>query len=290
MTTRAEDFTEHAFVASNHSYILIFTDQGRLHWLKVYRIPEVSTAGRGRPINNLIRIEREERIADMIAVKEFSADEFVVFATARGLVKKTPLADFSNPRAGGIVAQTIREGDRLISAIKTGGDHQLFLSTRNGLSIRFHESDVRPMGRAAQGVIGIRLEEDDEVVSLTTFTEEGRILTVTEKGFGKKTATEEYRLQGRGGKGIRNLRISAKNGSAVGAKYLLEDRNLFLVTANGQIIRMNTENISTIGRSTLGVKLIGLDEGDFVTSLTLVDGEDEQMVELEEDANTENSQ
>jgi len=290
MTTRAEDFTEHAFVASTHSYILIFTDQGRLHWLKVYAIPEVGTSGRGRPVINLLRISREERIADMIAVKEFAEDEFVVFATARGLVKKTSLAEFSNPRVGGIVAQTVREGDRLISAVKTTGDHQIFLASRNGLSIRFHESDVRPMGRAAQGVIGIRLEEDDEVVSLTTFVDDGCILTVTEKGFGKKTPTDEYRLQSRGGKGIRNLRISAKNGSAVGSRYLVEDRNLFLVTAKGQIIRMNTEHISTIGRSTLGVKLIDLDEADYVTSLTLVDGDDGPMEEITEDVIPENGQ
>jgi len=288
MTTHSEDFTKHAFVASNHSYILIFTDKGRLYWLKVYAIPEVGTAGKGRPINNLIRIEKEEKIADIIAVKGFSKDEFIIFATAQGLVKKTPLTEFSNPRAGGIIAQSIREDDRLIAAAKTTGEHHVFLSTRNGLSIRFAETGVRPMGRIAQGVIGIRLDNDDRVVSMTTFTDEGAILTVTQNGYGKKSPSVDYRLQGRGGKGIINLKVTSKNGRAVGVKILTQDRNLILVTARGQIIRMYTENIRIIGRATMGVKLIDLDPDDIVTSLTLVDPDNDNNDNGDSEENHQN--
>ncbi len=274
MTTHEADFTEHAFVASNHSYLLIFTEQGRLYWLKVYQIPEVGTAGKGRPINNLLQIEKEEKIADIIAVKEFSDNEHIVFATRYGRVKKTPLSDFSNPRAGGIIAQAIRDGDALIKAAKTSGEHNIFISTRHGLSIRFHETDVRSMGRTAQGVIGIRLGKGDQVVSMTTFVEESQILTVSERGYGKRTHSSEYRTQSRGGKGIINLKVTEKNGPVVGAQFISEECNLILATADGQIIRMPTENIRTAGRSTQGVKLIDLDTSDHVTSFILIDADE----------------
>jgi len=275
MTTHATDFTEHAFVASNHSYLLVFTDRGKVHWLKVYSIPEVGTTGKGRPVVNLVKMDSEEKIADIIPVKEFSEQEYVVLATAAGIIKKTPLSEFSNPRSAGIIAQTVRETDRLIAATKTTGNHFLFLSTRLGHSIRFAETDVRPMGRTAQGVIGIRLRKGDQVVSLTTCTTEGEFLSVTQCGFGKKTPTTEYRVQSRGGSGIINLKVADKTGPVVDARYLREDCNLILVSAGGQIIRMNTGTIRTAGRATMGVKLIELAPEDLVTSITLLSAEDE---------------
>ncbi len=275
MTTNEADFTEHAFVATNHSYLLVFTDQGKVYWLKVYNIPEVGTAGKGRPIINLVRFDPEEKIRDIIAVKDFPENEYLVFATAKGIVKKTPLSEFSNPRAAGIIAMNVREGDHLISVVKTSGQQQIFLSTRRGQSIRFEEGDARPMGRAAQGVIGIRLRGDDSVVSMTTATDEGEILTVTQKGFGKKTPAKEYRVQSRGGSGIINLKVAGKTGPVVGVQSLREDCSLILVTAGGQIIRMNTGTIRTAGRATMGVKLIDLLADDQVTSFTLLGAEED---------------
>jgi len=283
MTTHATDFTEHAIVASNHSYLLIFTESGRCYWLKVYEIPEVSTAGKGRPIVNLLKMEPGEKINSIIPVKDFPETEYVVLATARGVIKKTPLSEFANPRAAGIIAQAVSEGDRLIAAAKTSGQHHVLLSTRHGQSIRFPEDDVRSMGRIAQGVIGIRLREGDEVVSMTTFTDEGEILTVTERGFGKKTASGEYRIQSRGGSGIINQKITDKTGSAVGVRFVKDDCNLILVTAGGQIIRMNTATIRTAGRATMGVTLIHLDEADQVTSFTLLAAEDDSADENGDD-------
>jgi len=284
MSTHSADFTEHAFVASNHSYMLIFTDKGKVYWLKVYEVPQVSAAGKGRSIVNLVRMEGDERITDIISVKDFKENEYVIFATTLGIVKKTPLSEFSNPRTSGIIAQTIKESDQLIAVSKTGGKHDVFLSTAHGKSIRFHEKDVRAMGRAAQGVIGIRLRGADRVVSMTTFTEDGEILTVTRRGYGKKTLSKEYRVQSRGGTGIINLKVGPKNGEAVGVKFLQEDSNLILVTAKGQAIRMNTESIRTAGRATMGVKLIDLAPDDVVTSFTLLSPQENDDDESNEGA------
>ncbi|MBP7866511.1 MAG: DNA gyrase subunit A [Acidobacteria bacterium] len=279
MSTGSEDFTRHAFTASNHSYLLIFTDRGKAYWLRVFDIPEVGSAGKGRPIVNLVKFDPEEKITDIIATKDFPENEYVVLATARGIVKKTPLSEYSRPKSIGIIAQSVPEGDRLIAVSKTAGSHEIFLATRQGQSIRFPENDVRAMGRTACGVIGIRLREGDEVVSMTVLDRQGDILTVTRKGFGKKTSTEEYRLQGRGGYGIINTNVTARTGEAVGVCFIECDCNLVLITAGGQIIRMNTAYIRSIGRGTQGVKLMDIDDDDELTSFTLLAAEDEESAE-----------
>ncbi len=288
MATHAEDFTQHAFTASNHSHLLIFTDRGKAYWLRVFDIPEVGSAGKGRPIVNMVKFDPEEKITDIIVTRDFPESEFVVLATARGIVKKTPLSEYSHPKSFGIIAQSVPEGDRLIAVVKTSGEHEIFLATRNGQSIRFPEKDVRPMGRTACGVRGIRLHEDDTVVSMTALhQQEGEILTVTRKGYGKKTSSSEYRLQSRGGSGVINTRVADKTGEAVGVVFLAEDCNLVLVTAGGQIIRMNTSSIRSIGRGTMGVRLMDIADEDEVTSLALLAAEDEEDDETGENVQSE---
>jgi DNA gyrase subunit A len=275
MTTREEDFIDHVFVASTHSYLLIFTDQGRLYWLKVYEIPDVGTAGRGKAIVNLVNISREEKIADILSVKDFEADHYIVMATAQGIVKKTALSEFSNPRSAGIIAVTVTEDDPLIGCQLTDGSYDILLATRKGKSIRFSEKEVREMGRTARGVIGIRLAEGDRVVAMSALSGDGQFLTVTERGFGKRTAVEEYPRQGRGGSGVINIRAGEKNGEVVNTCHVREDSCVMLITAQGKLIKLYVEQIrNTQTRAALGVKCIELDEGDYVASVTVVAGEE----------------
>jgi len=215
---------------------------------------------------NLIQIRPEERVATMVAVREFAEGEYLVLATRRGFVKKTPLSSFSRPRQGGIIAVTIEDGDDLFAAGLTSGEHEIFMATEQGKSIRFHESGVRPMGRTARGVIGIRLAPEDAVVEMEVLSGKPDILTVTRNGYGKRTPVGEYRLQSRGGYGIINMRTSARNGNVVGCMAVDEDDQLLLITANGKIIRVNVDGISRIGRATQGVRVIQLDEEDVVVS------------------------
>jgi len=271
MTTRDEDFIDHVFVASTHSYLLVFTDRGQIYWLKAYEIPDVGTAGKGKAIVNLVNMSQDEKIAALIAVKDFEPDKFVVMATRNGIVKKTALAEYSNPRSSGIIAISVPEDDRLIGCQVTNGSYDILLATRMGKSIRFAEQEVRDMGRAARGVIGIRLAEGDFVVAMSAFTGEGRFLTVTEKGFGKRTAVEEYRKQGRGGSGVINIRVGNKNGPVVNTCHVTEDRAVMIITAQGKLIQLNVEGIrNTQTRAAVGVKCIELDEGDYVASVTVV--------------------
>lgn len=277
MTTREEDFIDHVFVASTHSYLLIFTNQGRLYWLKVYEIPDVGTAGRGKAIVNLVNISKDEKIADILSVKDFEADHYVVMASAQGIIKKTALSEFSNPRSAGIIAVTVPEDDQLIGCQLTDGSYDILLATRKGKSIRFSEKAVREMGRAARGVIGIRLAEGDRVVAMSALSGDGQFLTVTERGFGKRTAVEEYPRQGRGGSGVINIRVGEKNGEVVNTCHVREDSCVMLITAQGKLIKLYVEHIrNTQTRAALGVKCIDLDEGDYVASVTVVAGEDSE--------------
>jgi DNA gyrase subunit A len=266
MRTRDEDEVRHLFVASTHDYILVFTSAGKVHWLKVHAIPEVGSAGKGRPIVNLIQIQPGEKVCATIAVREFAEGRHVVLATRCGYIKKTELSAFSRPRAAGIIALTIENEDDLLSAGLTSGQDEIFMATADGHSIRFHENDVRPMGRNARGVIGIRLREGDQVVGMEVLSGKPDILTVTANGYGKRTAVSEYRLQGRGGTGIINMVASQRNGKVVASMEVAPEDQLLTITANGKIIRTPVDGISRIGRATQGVRVIQLDENDVVVS------------------------
>jgi DNA gyrase subunit A len=270
MRTREEDFVSHLFVASTHAYIMIFSDRGRGYWLKVHEIPDVGPGGKGKAIANLVSMEEGEKIAALLAIKEWPEQDnlqFVVMGTRKGVVKKTDLTAFSNPRAGGIIAMGVEEGDSVIAVEMTDGKEQVFIGTRDGMAIRFDETDVRPMGRTAYGVRGISLRDDDEVVAMEVVREGGTMLTVTQNGFGKRTELEEYRLQSRGGVGIINIQTSERNGKVVGIAYVNDDDELMLISQQGKILRMVAKDIRAIGRATQGVRLLGVEEGDQVVSV-----------------------
>jgi len=267
MRTKDEDFVSNLFIASTHSYILIFTDRGRIYWLKVHEIPDVGPQGKGKAVVNLVQLQPAEKIAAFCAVKEFAEGRFVLLATRNGIVKKTELSAFSNPRPSGIIALSVEEGDALIVGVLTSGKDELLIGTRDGMAIHFSEEDVRPMGRSAYGVKGIELEKGDQVVALEVVAEGGTVLTVTEHGYGKRTPLDEYRRQSRGGKGLINIKTTGRNGRVVGVKFLRGDEGVMLITEKGMIIRLNTADISTIGRNTQGVRLIQLEEGDHLVSV-----------------------
>jgi DNA gyrase subunit A len=275
MRTREEDVVNHLFVASTHAYVMIFTDRGRAYWLKVHEIPDVGADGRGKSIANLVQMEAGERIASMLAVRDFDDDHHVVMGTRRGTIKKTELSAFSNPRAGGIIAMGIDEGDGVIAVQLSDGKSEVFMGTRAGMAIRFPEDDVRPMGRTAYGVRGISLRDDDEVVAMEVVKPGGTLLTVTALGYGKQTPLDEYRVQSRGGLGLKNLEITEKNGHVIDIAQVHEDRELLLITEQGKILRTPASDIRTIGRATQGVRLMDLDEGDRVVSVALVDKDEE---------------
>jgi DNA gyrase subunit A len=280
MRTREEDFVTHLFVASTHAYLMIFSDRGRAYWLKVHEIPDVGPGGKGKAIANLVSMEEGEKIAALLTVKTFPGEEgqqFVVMGTRKGVVKKTDLTAFSNPRAGGIIAIGVEEGDAVIAVEQSDGASQVFLGTSNGMAIRFQEGDVRPMGRTAYGVRGISLREDDEVVAMEIVREGGTILSVAQNGYGKRTDLEEYRLQSRGGVGIINIQTSDRNGKVVGMAYVHDDDEVMLVTQQGMIIRMQAGDVRVIGRATQGVRLIEMEEGDQVVAVAkLAEREEEQ--------------
>src|SRR5437870_769393 len=277
MRTRDEDFVSHLFVASTHAYIMIFSDRGRAYWLKVHEIPDVGPGGKGKSIANLVSMDEGEKIAAMLAVKEFEENKFIVMGTRKGVVKKTALSAFSNPRAGGIIAMGVEEGDAVITVQVTDGKGEIFIGTRNGMAIRFEEGDVRPMGRTAYGVRGITLRDDDVVVAMEVVRAGGTLLTVTELGFGKRTAIDEYRVQSRGGVGIINISTTDRNGLVVGVTYVQEGDELLLITQQGMILRMQTNAVRAIGRATQGVKLIDIEGDDKVVSIA-------KLAEKEEEA------
>jgi len=261
-TTKEEDFIEHMFIASTHHYILFFSDRGRCYWLKVHEIPQAGKASRGRPIVNLVDIDKGENIKTFIAIKNFEQDGFIIIATKGGVVKKTELRSFSRPRKGGIVAVTIRENDELLDASTSGGSNDVVLVTRNGYSIRFNESGVRKMGRTAAGVKGISLRKNDEVIGMVVVKREDTLLTISEKGLGKRSKVSDYRTQSRGGKGIIAMKVNVKTGQLVSVLEVVDNEDIIMITEKGVVIRQHIGKISVTGRNTQGVKLIRLDEDD----------------------------
>jgi DNA gyrase subunit A len=337
MAPKEEDIVEHLFVASAHSYILVFTDRGRLHWLKVHQLPEVGANARGRAIVNLLAVEPGESVRALLTVRDFSEAKYVVMSTRAGRIKKTELKAFSNPRAAGIIAIDINEGDDLYGVRLSDGHCEIFIGTLEGRAIRFHESDIRPMGRGAAGVKGISLRSGDSVVEMNVLpespegraraearldeplsddetadvvellepaeemaagadaedaelvdaaidAEEGQILTVTEKGFGKRTPVRLYRLQSRGGLGVANIKVTDKNGKVAGIQFVTVDEEVLLITEQGKIIRVECSGIRSVGRSTQGVRLIQLEEGDRVVSAVKVVESDQSESDPTDDA------
>ena len=286
MVTKDDDFVEHLYVASAHSYILVFTETGRVHWLKVHEIPQMGPASKGKAIVNLLQLSNTERVAATVAVREFTDNRFLLFATENGTVKKTELSAYSNPRAGGIIGINIDEGDRLLDIRVTEGNKNVLLATAKGFAIRFSEKDARPMGRATRGVRGIRLRKGDRVVGMEVLEEEGEILSMAEGAVGKRTPVSQYRLQSRGGKGIINLKVSAKTGEVIGAKQVRPDDGMMLITQEGKIIRINVEGVRVSSRSTQGVKLMDLDESDRLVAVAKLADRAENEEEISAEASS----
>jgi len=283
MGIKEEDFAENLFTASTHDSLLFFTDAGKVYWLKVHEIPEASRAAKGKALVNLLALSGNEKVTATLPVKEFREDRYIVMGTKRGVIKKTELSAFSNPRQGGIIALGLEGGDRLIGVQLTDGQREILLGTRQGITIRFKEEEVRPMGRTAYGVKGITLEEGNEVIGMETITPDSTtsLLTVTEGGYGKRTPVGEYRIQGRGGKGIISVKTTERNGPAVGFLQVRDGDEIMLIAAQGKVLRCKVDDIREIGRNTQGVRILDLDgEGDRVVSVARL----AEAVEREETA------
>ena len=273
--SKDEDFVEHLFIANTHHYMLFFTDKGKCFWLKVYDIPQGGRATRGRAVVNLIGCEPGEKVKAFVSVKEFDDDHYIVMATKNGIVKKTVLSAYGNPRKGGIYAIEIREGDELIEARITNGEYDILLGTHEGKSIRFSEKNIRPSGRKTMGVIGIRLgSSQDRVIGMLVVRREGTILVATEKGMGKRTEVIQYRTQTRGGKGVMTMRCTDKTGKMVKIMEVVDSDDLIVITDSGVLMRQSVGAIRTIGRVTQGVRLVKLDEGASISSITRVISEE----------------
>ena len=273
--SKDEDFVEHLFIANTHNYMLFFTDKGKCHWLKVYDIPQGGRATRGRAIVNLIGCEPGEKVEAFVSVKEFDDDHYIVMGTKNGIVKKTILSAYGKPRKGGIYAIEIREGDKLIEARITNGEHDILLGTHEGKSIRFSEANIRPSGRKTMGVIGIRLSsKEDYVIGMLVIRREGTILVATQTGMGKRTDVSQYRTQTRGGKGVMTMRCTDKTGKMVNIMEVVDSDDLIVITDSGVLMRQPVAAIRTIGRVTQGVKLVKLDDGASISSITRVISED----------------
>jgi DNA gyrase subunit A len=307
MKTRDEDFVEHLFIASTHAYILIFTNTGRVFWLKVYEIPDVGAAGKGKHVGNLVSLQPGETVRTMLAVRNLEEEgRFIFFATRNGTVKKTELKDFSNVMSRGIIAIGIDKGDELVGTTLTDGAQIIFLASHNGQAIRFDESDVRPMGRPAYGVRGMNLDKDDYIVGMATTPKDPKkaeaeaekakaeagvpeatatdatipikgslILSVTENGYGKRTPADEYRLQGRGGSGVINVKTTARNGKVTGISQVSEKSEVMLISQYGKIIRIESKTIRESGRSAQGVRLLNMEPGDRVAAAVVIPPDEE---------------
>ncbi len=280
MHTKEEDWVEHLFIASTHDYVMFFTQAGQVYWLKVYDIPQMGRAAKGKPIVNCIAIKSEERIAALVNVREFSDDKYLMFATKHGTVKKTVLSAYGNVRSVGLNAINIEDKDELIDVQVTDGTNDIVLATKYGMSIRFHEKDVREMGRATTGVKGIELEKKDELIGMVVVRREATLLVVAEHGLGKRSELADYRVQHRGGKGIITLRRNDKTGGVVALQEVIPGDQLMVITRHGVIIRLPVDDIRVIGRNTQGVKIINLDKGDIVQDVARV-VEEEEGVEAE---------
>jgi DNA gyrase subunit A len=272
---KEEDFIDKLFVANTHDTLLCFTSRGRIHWMKVYELPQASHASRGKPIVNLLPLEKDERVNAVLPVREYGDDQFVFFATRKGIVKKTPLSAYSRPRANGIWAIDLRDDDELVNAQITDGERDIMLFASSGKCIRFHETDVRSMGRVARGVIGIRLKDDQQVVSMLVVGE-GDILTATLNGYGKRTNMEEHHAQGRGGQGVIGIQTSERNGVLVSAVQVSDEDDVMLISDGGTLVRTSAAGISTLGRNTQGVTLIRLGADESLVGLARVAGEDDE--------------
>jgi DNA gyrase subunit A len=288
MRTKDEDFVERLFIASTHSYILIFTDLGKVYWLKVHEIPQGGRATRGKAIVNLLQLAQGENITSILPVKEFSEGKYIVTATRQGTIKKTELMAYANPRVGGIIALTIDEGDRLVSTRLTDGTMDILLASRSGKSIRFPEDDVRSMGRTARGVRGMMLEEEDQLIGMEVVSQAtaATLVTVTENGYGKRTDLDEYRQQSRGGKGIITIKTSERNGKVVDIKLVDEDSDLMFITDGGKVLRTSVGTLSVIGRNTQGVRLMVLEPGEHIVAVARLAEKDDDNgdTEAEEEA------
>jgi DNA gyrase, A subunit len=273
METKEEDIVDDLFVASTHSFLLFFTNKGKVHWLKVHEIPEGGRGAKGKAMANVLALAEGEAVATCVPVRDFEAGGYIFFATRQGKVKKTEVAAFSHPRAGGIQAITLEDGDEVMAARRTDGQKEVLLATRTGMIIRFSEDEVRPMGRTASGVRGIDVDEGDAVICADVIQEGASILTVTERGYGKRTPLEEYRLQGRAGKGIIDIKTEGRNGPVVGMLQVREGDDVLLVTTKGKMIRFPVSDVKLQGRNTMGVRIVDLDADDKVGSLARVEAE-----------------
>lgn len=294
MRPKEEDFVEQLFIASTHSFVLVFTDAGKVYWLKVHEIPQGGRASRGKAIVNLLQLSSGENVTSILPVREFIEDRYIIFATQNGIVKKTDLMAYSNPRVGGIIALTVDEGDCLVSTRLTDGGMDVLLASQNGKAIRFPENEARPMGRTSRGVRGMQLEGDDRVIGMEVVsdTTAATLVTVTEKGFGKRTNLDEYRQQGRGGKGIITIKTSERNGQVVDIKLINEDFDLMFITDGGKVLRTRVADLSIIGRNTQGVRLMVLEPGERIVAVAKLaekdeENETEEIEETDIDGGTE---
>jgi DNA gyrase subunit A len=285
MGTKEEDFVEKIFIASTHHYLLIFTSAGKVHWLKVYQLPQAGRAAKGKAIVNLVNLAPGERISATLPVREFVADKFVVMVTKKGIIKKTELAAYSNPRAGGIIAISIDQGDELVDVQLTMGNQDIFLATRLGMAIRFKEDDVRDVGRTARGVRGISLDKDDDVIGVEIPAEGTFMMTVSENGFGKCTPIEEYRTQSRGGKGTINLKTVPKVGNVSGVLQVQGEENIMLISNAGKVIRLKVQEVPINHRVTQGVKLIELQPEEKLVGVARTTSEAEDKDDDTEEGN-----
>jgi DNA gyrase subunit A len=270
MGTRAEDVVEHLIIASTHSYLLFFTNKGRVYWLKIYNIPDAGTTGKGKHSSGLISLQPDETVTAFLPVKEFVAGRYIVMVTKQGVIKKCELTEFDNPLSRGIIALGLDDGDELLAARLTNGNQFIFLGSHEGMACRFNEEEVRPMGRPARGVRGMELEADDYLVGAEVVDEDGLILSISENGFGKRTPLKDYRLTSRGRKGVINMKTTPKVGNVVGILSVKEDSELMIITKQGQIIRIDSGGIRQAGRSTQGVKLVTMEPGDQVAAASLI--------------------
>ena len=278
-TAKEDDWIEHVFIASTHDYVMFFSDRGQVYWLKVHEIPQGGRAARGKPVVQCIAIKPNERVAALVPVRTFDDEHWLLFVTRKGAVKRTALSAYGNPRRNGIRGINVVSGDELIDVQVTDGNNDVVLATERGMSIRFHESDVRSMGRATSGVKGLELRKDDALIGMVIVRRESTLLVVSSKGYGKRTALSEYRVQRRGGKGIITFNCTKKIGTCIALKEVLPEDELMLITRKGVLIRVPVKGISVIGRNTQGVKVMNLDTGDTVMDVARVVSEDDGDLE-----------
>jgi DNA gyrase subunit A len=276
MNTKEEDFVENLFVASTHATILFFTNRGRIHWKKVWELPQMGRAARGKALVNILRLQPGEKVQATLSVRNFAeaANDFVILATRKGTIKKTSVLQFSNPRPAGIIAIKIADDDELIAARRTNGANEIILASKSGKAIRFPEDQARPMGRSAGGVRGMNLSASDELVGMEVLSPGATVLTVTEKGFGKRTPLEDYRVQSRGGKGIITIKTTERNGTVIGIAQVVDDDEVMLITDQGKVLRCKVSGISTMGRATQGVRIMNRSGDEILVSMARLADDD----------------